>query len=87
MLDLDWLSKCSSICLVEMMLVDFRDLFKEEEFVAAGTLKRDEQVLRGKDGRRYKGRNDVIKFDIDLTQAIQVKLIMPQIRGIHGPQI
>ena len=49
-----------------------RDLFQDEEFVAAGALATSEHSLHGLDGKKYRGRHDNIKYDDRLTQALQV---------------
>ncbi|XP_067931467.1 titin homolog [Watersipora subatra] len=48
-----------------------KDVLAAEEFVAAGVLKQEEQVIKGADGRTYRSRNDTIEVDGVLTQAIR----------------
>lgn len=40
--------------------------------MAAGTLRTNEQSIFGADGKQYKGRDDTIAVDEQLTEAIQV---------------
>ena len=53
-----------------MTFFNFRDIFNAEEFVAAGVLNQEEEVIKGADGRQYKSRTNTIKIDDELTEAI-----------------
>lgn len=52
--------------------------------MAAGTLKKEESVMQGFDGRSYKSRTDVIDIDAELTEALHVTRdpIMPLVDDI-----
>jgi len=55
-----------------------------QEFIAAGSLKQDEKILNGKDGRTYKSRQDTIQVDKELTEAMHITRdpIMPLVDAL-----